>query len=70
MLRPFFLYVSILAMLVATNANNTRLARSLVLEEVEGPVFLQSGGNMTNIFGQDRKGALWNCLFITALLEN
>ena len=70
MLRPFFLYVSILAMLVATNSNKTRLARSLVLEEVEGPVFLQRGGNMTNIFVQDRKGAVWNFPVITALIDN
>ena len=38
--------------------NQTRQVRSLKLDEVQGPVFFQRGGEMTNVFGGEGKDAI------------
>ena len=37
-------------------ANKTRGVRSLSLKEIQGPVFIQNGGEMKNVFGQEHRG--------------
>ena len=37
------------------HTNKTRPVRSLELKEVQGPVFVQRGGDMTNVFGHEGK---------------
>ena len=49
-----FVYTMSLEIKIATN--NTRGVRSLSLMEVQGPVFIQRGGEMRNVFRQERKG--------------
>ena len=37
------------------DANTTRWARSVSLKDMQGPVFIQNGGHMSNLFGRDGK---------------
>lgn len=42
---------------IKMTTNKTRWIKSLSLKEVEGPIFIQTGGEMKNIFRQEHKGA-------------